>query len=144
MLLGDASVSGKPAANVSTPVPGLHLSALPPVADSKGGAFFRLPQLLSQGFILDFTISISPRAKACERWRGHPNGDPYVGDAGEGGWCRLRAADGAALVLTAGAGAGGEAYLGEVPALGDGGAGMGYEGEKRRDALATRLSHRYL
>jgi len=153
LLLGDAQVRAG----------GLHLSAVPPRANSVGGAWFRIPQRMTSGFILDFELQISAQApRVAQGATCHPAAVSDAAGLGDNAgaapvgwedeWCRRRAGDGAALVLARapagdgqwGGGAGGESRewvvddasaRRRVPGLGDGGAGLGYEGLRSTLAL---------
>jgi len=124
MLLNDALISSD----------GLFLSTKPARHNGKGGAFFRLPQRLTEGFALELIVEITPQSPSCHRWSGLASAES---------WCRMRGADGLALLFSKGTGAGGVPYLGEVPALGDNGAGMGYQGVRNSLALEFDVSHNH-
>jgi hypothetical protein len=70
LLLGDASVRGRQGGGAGSDGgegeegeggAGLYLSAMPARAASTGAAWFRLPQLLSEGFVMEFALRISGR-----------------------------------------------------------------------------------
>jgi len=78
-LLGDAHISSS---RTNAPQ-GLHLSSRPPSPQSVGSAWFRRPQRLTSGFVMDLSIQITPLTPACKNWRGRDEG-------GTEEWCVLR------------------------------------------------------
>ena len=119
-------------------VAGLHLSAVPARAGSAGGAWFRQPQMLTEGFVMEFVLHVVGRSRSCRLWSSPPFRDAGTHPtATPSALCQERAADGLALVLTRGVDAGGELHAGAIPALGLGGEGMGYEGI--RDSVALEF-----
>ncbi len=147
LLVGHASVQGSlplspgrggGGGGGAVGVAGLHLSAVPARAGGAGGAWFRQPQMLTEGFVMDFVLRVIGRSRSCRLWSSPPFRDAGTHPtATSSALCQERAADGLALVLTRGVGAGGEPHAGGIPALGLGGEGMGYEGI--RDSLALEF-----